>query len=71
MSINYDDLENWSCRAAQELQEILDDVEEAGNSEGCCASIRGLLEEHNRIISGMPLWQMQIVADDVEGSLIL
>jgi hypothetical protein len=71
VSINYDDLENWSCRAAQELQEVLDDAEEAGSSEGCCASIRGLLEEHNRIISGMPLWQMQIASGENDGGLIL
>lgn len=71
MSINCDDLESWSCRAAQELQDVLDDAEEAGNNEGCCSSIRGLLEEHNRIIAGMPLWQRQIASDDDEGSLIL
>lgn len=68
--IDHDDLENWSVRAAQELQEILDDADEAGNNEGCCSSIRGLLAEHSRIMSGKPIWQMQIVGDS-EGALKL
>ena len=56
MNMNMDDLENWSCNAAQALQDFCDSAQEAvgdpyGESE--LKDIRALIEEHNRIIKGL------------------
>ena len=59
--MDVDQLEEWSLRAVQSLQEIVDEAQAAsGNPDGDDQSIdlRLLIEEHSRICSGMPTWQM-------------
>ena len=52
--MNQADLESWADRAAQELQELADDTEEAG----CSAEhLRALLREYQAIHEGRPVWQ--------------
>ncbi len=46
----YDELERWSCAAAQELQETLDASLESGCDQ---PGIRALLDEHSAIMKGM------------------
>lgn len=53
--INYDDLEDWSMRAVQLLQDIADEAQAAaGDPDGDqeCPDIRALLDEHNSILEG-------------------
>lgn len=73
VSVDVDALEDWGLRAAQELQEILDDAEDAGNDPGCCESIRSLLKEHSLIMQGKPQWLAQVISktDECEGELKL
>ena len=65
--MNYEDLERWSQRAAEALQEFCDDAQEAaGIPEGECQlmDIRLLLAEHSRIILGLPMWQEHFRDDE-------
>lgn len=67
MTINYDDLQNWSVRAAEALQEICDETQLAAgdpSGENERQDLRGLLLEHSRITLGQPVWQSQIVAEN-------
>jgi hypothetical protein len=55
MAMNIDDLEDWAIRAGQAMQEIIDDAEHAeGESDNaCCADLKALLEELDRIVAGV------------------
>jgi len=56
--VNVNDLEDWSVRVAEVLQDICDDAQvNAGNPDGDdqCPDIRELLDEHTRIMNGQPL----------------
>jgi hypothetical protein len=56
--VNVNDLEDWSVRVAEALQEICDNAQvNAGNPDGDdqCPDIRELLDEHTRIMNGQPL----------------
>ncbi len=71
MPINVDELESWSCRAAQELQEFCDEAQVAAgnpNGEDQLMGVRALLVEHNRIIQGLPLWQALVADPGASGS---
>ncbi|WP_276681458.1 hypothetical protein [Thalassolituus oleivorans] len=64
MTINYSDLEQWSITAASALKEIIEAAQAAtdepfGDSE--CADLRSLLEQHERIMDGVELWQKQLI----------
>ena len=57
--IDVHELEDWSCRAAEALQEFCDQAQEdAGNPDGedQLADIRQLLKEHCYILNGKPVW---------------
>lgn len=61
-----DILESWAQRAAEALQEFCDEAQVAsGNPDGECQllDIRQLLDEHSRIMAGIPTWQSQINTD--------
>lgn len=54
MALNYDDLEDWACRAAQWMQEVIDDAQAAagdpdGDSE--CRDGRALLAELDALVA--------------------
>lgn len=53
--VHIDELEDWSTRAAQALQDMCDEAQmAAGNPDGTdqLPDIRALLDEHNRIMHG-------------------
>lgn len=61
--MNVDELEDWALRAVQTLQDIVDEAQESsGNPDGTDAliDIRQLIEEHQHIQSGLPVWQIQL-----------
>lgn len=61
--MNHDELEDWSHRAAQALQECCDDAQAAaGNPDGedQLRDIRALLQEHCDIIKGDDSWQAML-----------
>ena len=63
--MNYSELENWSVRAAEALQEFCDEAQvAAGNPDGedQLQDIRALLDEHSRIMLGLP--QLPIMNDE-------
>jgi len=72
MNINHDELEDWGLRAAQALQDIVDECEQSegypGGGKESCADLRALLDEHSRIQRGEPAWQAMIGSEksDVE-----
>lgn len=64
MPINHDELEDWSIRAAEALQEVCDEAQKAaGNPDGedQLQDFRVLLAEHSRIMQGQPAWQAQVL----------
>lgn len=75
--MNYEELEDWAGRAAQELQEFCDDAQvAAGNPDGedQLLSVRVLIAEYERIAKGQPAWPVRMVAegdrDDVPPGLL-
>ena len=67
--MNIDELEDWSQRAAQALQDFCDEAQvSAGNPDGedQLLDIRALLHEHSRICAGRPLWQSQVSMQEDE-----
>jgi len=65
--INTYELESWAQRAAEALQEFVDEAQEAsGNpdAEDQLMDIRELLQEHNQIMAGQMPWQAQLATDD-------
>jgi hypothetical protein len=53
--MNYEELESWSLRAAEALQEFCDDAQISvgkPNDECQLLDIRRLLDEHSRICQG-------------------
>lgn len=67
--INHDDLEDWAYRAMQTLQDIVDGAQQdAGNPDGDdeCRDIRALMGEFERIRQGQPLWQVTLMAGELE-----
>jgi len=56
--VNPNDLEDWSIRVAELLQELCDDAQATtGNPDGddACPDIRALLDEHSKIMQGQPV----------------
>lgn len=63
--MNPHDLESWAIRAAQELQELVDDAEEAvayGERNGVALSAKVLLKEFDDIFHGRPAWGGQLAS---------
>jgi hypothetical protein len=70
--MNYEDLEIWSQRAAEALQDFCNEAQEAiGIPEGECQlmDIRNLLAEHARIVSGLPNWQIHLSAGNTKSNI--
>jgi len=70
MDINHDDLECWAARAMQELQDIVDDAQQAtgdpdGESE--LKSVRILMAEYELIADGRNPWVPGVVYDSESG----
>lgn len=63
--MNYDELEDWSLRAAQALQDVVDECEQSegypGGGKEACADLKVLLDEHSRIMRGEPSWQARLL----------
>lgn len=58
MNNNYDELLEIACRMSQELQELIDDAQEAGSD---LPATRELLEDWNEVYKNTPLyWQSEI-----------
>lgn len=61
--MNHRDLESWAIRAAQELQELADDAEEAvpeSERDTVAISAKALIAEFDSIFNDRPLWQSEI-----------
>ena len=76
MATDYNELENWSVRVAEALQEICDEAQEAAgkpDGENECIDLRMLLHEHSKIMLGEPLWQDLLIAaaSDEEPALLV
>lgn len=54
MTINTDELEDWALRAAQALQDIVDETETSEGTSDCCHDIKALLGELDDIVAGEP-----------------
>ena len=71
MSVNYEDLENWASRVAQELQDICDEAQvSAGkpHDEDECMDLRVLIKELDMILSGEPSWQLMYAGTDTDAT---
>lgn len=58
--MNQPDLEDWSLRAMQTLQDFCDEAQEAAgdpDDEGELRDVRAVMADYERIAQGLPAWQ--------------
>ncbi len=72
--MNQGELESWSLRALQTLQDFCDEAQEAvgvPDGDDQLPDVRALMLEYERIAQGLPSWQAQCMAHDDDEDLCL